>query len=408
MTKLNERSKTEKPVLFNSKIAAPYPIRVAYDGHAFINSDGGTGKGSQLRNLLGAFRSGFIGLSPLKRVRTRLTTESSKSDPFFIQRGKSKYLIWQQTWLPLLLAKISPDVFLAPYNTAPLWIPRSTMLVTVVHDLILFENLIDSPILQRLIDRYRAMLLRRAIKRSFLILTVSNFTADQVRRRYPDVSLHVIHCTVGPSWYVRGSVIPQDKRDGYILIVTNFRAHKNTENALRAFAAYRLRDPTSTLRLHMVGVSRDVKIIHALMKDLGLPGNSVVIEPFLKEEDLQQKYRKALCVIIPSRMEGFGIPVLEAMASGTPLLCSNAWSLPEVGGAAPLYFDPGDIGEMTQGLFCLCTNPILREQLAEKGLTRAEEFHPDRVDLEVKKFWSDLPELHKTWASRTIRIPELR
>jgi glycosyltransferase involved in cell wall biosynthesis len=133
------------------------------------------------------------------------------------------------------------------------------------------------------------------------------------------------------------------------------------------------------------------------MKRFDLPAKSIVIEPFLSETDLQQLYRNAVCVIVPSLMEGFGIPVLEAMASGTPLLCSNTWSLPEVGGDAPLYFDPTNVEEMAQALFHVCTDLELRNRLTELGLARAEAFHPDRIQTQVMEFWRELPKLHRSW-----------
>jgi hypothetical protein len=116
-----------------------------------------------------------------------------------VQKGNSKYLIWQQISLPGLIGQVKPDVFLAPYNTSPLWIPGGVKLVSVVHDLILMENLTDATLKRRLIDRYRAMLLHRTIKRSSLVLTVSHFTSDQIKQRYPKANVRVIQCTVAAS-----------------------------------------------------------------------------------------------------------------------------------------------------------------------------------------------------------------
>jgi glycosyltransferase involved in cell wall biosynthesis len=166
---------------------------------------------------------------------------------------------------------------------------------------------------------------------------------------------------------------------------------------MEAFARYRALDPSSTLQLRMVGVSHEGEAVSALMKRFELPAKSIVIEPFLSEPVLQQLYRNAVCVIVPSLMEGFGIPVLEAMASGTPLLCSNTWSLPEVGGDAALYFDPTNVEEMAQALFHVCTDMELRNRLTEWGLARAEVFHPDRIHAQVMELWRELPKLHRSW-----------
>lgn len=388
---LDQRAFTE------SDINGDYPLSVAYDAFAFVTSDGGTGKGAQLRTLLGELSSSFLGLAPVAPGRATANLRISGREARLIQSGVPKYLLWQQTALPRLLERIQPQIFLAPYNTAPLYIPRGTKLISVVHDLILLERLSDSGLKQRLIDRYRAMLLERTIRRSSLVLTVSEFTAGDIRQRFPGVEPKVIHCTVDRSWYVNGPVRTAAQTEPYILLVSNFREHKNTPRAMEAFARYCKLTPESGIKLRMVGVWHERHAVEDAMTRLDLPQDSVIVESFLSESDLQRVYRQALCVLIPSRMEGFGIPVLEAMASGSPLVCSNAWSLPEVGGDAPLYFDPLNVEEMTQALLKMCTNAALRSELAHRGLVRAKRFHPDRIHADVNEFWSELPELYKSW-----------
>lgn len=383
----------------NTLAQSPYPLRVAYDGYAFTCSDGGAGKGAQLRNLLDGFGSTFTGFGPLTRNNRSARYQDKAEALRLIHRGRFGYLVWQQACLPGLLAKMMPDVFLAPYNTAPLRIPSSIKLISVIHDLILFENLPGRTLRQRLKDKYRAMLVHNAIERSSLILTVSNFTANRIRNRFPQVKPRVIHCTVGPSWFVRGNAVPLARREPYILMVTSFAAHKNFPKAMEAFARFRARDSRSKIRLRMVGVSYGSKVVGAIMKRLGLPDDAVIIEPFLSENQLQHLYQHALCAIIPSLMEGFGIPALEAMASGTPLLSSNTWSLPEVGADAPLYFDPNSMEEMSQGISRVCTSPDLRLRLMEQGLARAEVFHPDRIQHQVRDFWRELPKLYNSWTA---------
>lgn len=361
-----------------------YPLKVAYDAKAFIEADYGTGKGAQLRTLLGDLGHLFTGLAPSGPSHTSLP---------LIQRGTPRYLVWQQTTLPRLLAELKPDIFLAPYNTAPLRIPSRTKLLSVIHDLILLERFNDAPMNRRVRDAYRAVLLQHAIRRSSLILTVSEFTANELKRRYPRSNPRVIHCTVGASWFVRDRVVHPQQREPYILIVTSNVAHKNVPRALQAFARYKALDPQSKIKCRMAGVSSSAAFFEAMAINLGIR-DSLIIEPFLSEAALQHAYRHALCVLIPSLMEGFGIPALEAMSSGTPLVSSNTWSLPEVGGSVPLYFDPTNVEEMAQCVFKICSDPTLRARLTIDGLKRAEIFHPDRIHAEVQAFWQELPELY--------------
>ncbi len=369
---------------------AEYPLRVAYDAKAFVDSDLGGGKGAQLRTLLGELGEAFVGLAPRGRSYTSLP---------LLQKGTRRYLLWQQVWLPRLLAEVKAEIFLAPYNTAPLWLPAGTKLISVVHDLILFEPMPHASLRRRLRDAYRAMLMRRTIERSSLILTVSEFTAQSVRALYPRSKLQVIPCTLPASWYVRERAIAVAEREGYVLLVTSNVPHKNVPRALEAFARYRQLDPSSKLTLRLVGVSSSAAHFRSMAERLGM-AESLVIEPFLDEADLQGLYQRARCVLIPSQMEGFGIPALEAMVSGAPLVSSKTWSLPEVGGDVPVYVDPVDVEAMARALLRVCTDAAFSEELSRRGLERAEMFHPDKVGAEVSRFWSELPAMYRSWTAR--------
>ena len=368
---------------------AHYPLRVAYDAKAFVDSDLGGGKGAQLRTLLGALGEAFVGLAPRGRTYTSLP---------LLQKGTRRYLIWQQTWLPRMLAEVKAEVFLAPYNTAPMWLPSRTKLIPVVHDLILLEAMPHASMRRRLRDAYRAMLMRRAIKRASLILTVSEFTAESVRALYPKSKLLVVPCTLPASWYVRERAIPVTQREPYVLLVTSNVPHKNVPRALEAFARFRQLAPASELTLRLVGVSSSAAHFRGMAERLGI-ADALVIERFLDEVDLQVLYQRARCVLVPSQMEGFGIPALEAMVSGAPLISSNTWSLPEVGGDVPVYVDPTDVEGMAQALHRVCTDVAFSAELSRRGLERAERFHPDRVQAEVSRFWSELPELYRLWTT---------
>ena len=95
---------------------------------------------------------------------------------------------------------------------------------------------------------------------------------------------------------------------------------------------------------------------------------------FVSDEELARLYNLASCFIYSSFYEGFGLPILEAMACGTPVICSNSSSMPEVGGDAVLYFDPNNIKELTYQITYLLTDKVLQQNLVQKGLSRAEQF----------------------------------
>jgi glycosyltransferase involved in cell wall biosynthesis len=111
--------------------------------------------------------------------------------------------------------------------------------------------------------------------------------------------------------------------------------------------------------------------------------------PFVTEPELRELYRGAAAVLFPSLAEGFGIPVLEGMATGTPVIAARATSLPEVGGDAAFYFDPTNREEMAMALENVLANSRLRDEMARKGLERAETFRPETVGKQVRAFWKE-------------------
>src|SRR5205085_12114988 len=100
---------------------------------------------------------------------------------------------------------------------------------------------------------------------------------------------------------------------------------------------------------------------------------------WIEDADLTALYRHAACFSLPSQIEGFGLPVLEAMAHGTPVACSDRWSLPEVAGDAALLFDPDDQTAITAALGRLLEDRALAEELGRKGVERARSFTWERT-----------------------------
>jgi glycosyltransferase involved in cell wall biosynthesis len=357
------------------------PLRVAYDAQAFLSANGGTGKGVQLRNLLGPHSNDFIGFA---------TKGQNYSDRSLIQGGFSTYQLWQQFSLPYLLHKWKADFFLAPYNIAPLMIPKRTKLILVLHDLILLQASGKATLKQRVNDRYRRYLVPKSVSQAHIVLTVSFYTKQQIGDRFPSARVEVIPCSIPSSWFVDRSARNLDERGNYILLVTSSAPHKNTIRALEAYAKLvAVSDRSTVPRLRIVGLSSSREVFRLRTEALQI-GELVNFEPYLAENQLQELYRGAKAVLIPSLMEGFGIPVLEAMASGTPVVSSHAASLPEVGGLAAAYFDPYDVDEMAATLSRILGSRARQEEMIDLGLRRAGRFHPDVVSRQVQAFWTKL------------------
>jgi glycosyltransferase involved in cell wall biosynthesis len=358
-----------------------YPLRVAYDAQAFLSPNGSLGKGVQLRNLLGPYLDTFSGFA---------TTGRNYSDQNVIQGGLSSYKLWQQISLPYRLRQWKADVFLAPYNTAPLLIPRRTKLILVLHDLILLERFRASDLRQILSDGYCRFLIPKAVSQAHTVLTVSSYSKQQIEQRFPLARVQVIPCSITRSWFVGKDIRKADERENCILAVTGNSPHKNPHRALEGYAAFAAQFDRSTVaRLRLVGLSGSAQEFRRRADCLQI-ADLVDIEPYLSESQLQDLYRRSRAVLFPSLVEGFGIPVLEAMASGTPVITSNTASLPEVGGPAAAYFDPTDVAAMAAALKQVLSDPDRQQKMIELGIAQANKFHPDNVGLQVQAFWDAL------------------
>jgi glycosyltransferase involved in cell wall biosynthesis len=358
-------------------------LRVAYDALALVSGDGGKGKGMQLRNLIDSRWAQFQGYAP-PVGRQRLTAG-------IVQGGNGRYLIWQQASLPRLLKPWKPDVFLAPYNTAPLLLPRHTQLVLVLHDLILLQSFGATTTRARIVNGYRRRLIPLSVARSSYVLTVSEFSRNRILEHFPEARVIVIPCTIPESWFVRPRN-PQ-QRGNYILLVTAPPPHKNTARALRAYARYVSMAGAGAANLRIVGLAGAGESFPAIVQELRL-NEKVTFEPFVSTATLQLLYRRAKAVLVPSLLEGFGIPLLEGMASGTPVIASRSSSLSEVGGEAVQYFDPLDETSIAASIFALSENPALSIDKVSKGHMQAAKFHPRIVHRQVDKFWFQIASEH--------------
>ena len=361
------------------------PLRVAYDAQALVSGDGGTGKGVQLRNLIGSRWAEFQGYAPSPRKQSQTAG--------IVQGGNRRYLIWQQASLPGLLKSWKPNVFLAPYNTAPLWLPRGTQLVLVLHDLILMEKFKASTARMRIVNCYRRRLIPPSVARSSYVLTVSEFSRNRILECFPKTHVTVIPCTIAESWFVEPANLGE--RDNYILLVTATPPHKNTARALRAYALYVKMAGAGAANLRIVGLACAGEPFREIVQELGIRAK-VAFEPFVSTAILQQLYRRAKAVLVPSLLEGFGVPVLEGMASGTPVIASRSSSLSEVGGEAIQYFDPLNEISMAASMFEVSENPVLWLETAWKGRAQAAKFHPEIVRRQVDEFWFRIASEHAT------------
>jgi alpha-1,3-rhamnosyl/mannosyltransferase len=252
--------------------------------------------------------------------------------------------------------------------------------VLVIHDLAVFQRQFKSRAKSKLVER---LTLRPALKKAAKIIAVSHFTASELGRYAPRVKnkLSVVPLAASEAYRVRTSGEYATrlqgkfglKNKGYILFTGTIEPRKNIETLLAAYArlpmALRSRYP-------LVIAGRrgwDYEPVFATLEALGL-GNQVKFLDYVANEDLPLLFNGAALFAFPSFYEGFGLPVLEAMQSGLPVVTSNAGTLLEVGGQAALTSEPTDEVKMADNIRRVLEDEPLRAELIQKSLGQARQF----------------------------------
>lgn len=275
-------------------------------------------------------------------------------------------IVWEQTALPLAAARLGLDVLLNPGFTAPLF--AGCPQVTVFHDL----QHIRHPEYFRWFDLpFWKMLLFASANVSRLLLASSPASAHDVLQHYrlPEKKVRVALLGVDPIFFeLAGRRHPEP----FLLAVSTLHPHKNLDGLLRAFAEFHRERPE--FRLTVCGLHGFFAgPLHDLRERLGL-ADAVDFPGWIPREELHDLYRRAWAFLYPSLFEGFGIPVVEAMAAGVPTACSDIDPIAGIAGDAALRFDPRDDAAMLAAMRRITEDEALRQRLAEAGPRRASEF----------------------------------
>lgn len=229
---------------------------------------------------------------------------------------------------------------------------------------------------------YARPMLNLVARKAEHIVTISEYSKAQIvdRLGISPSKITAIYCGVDPQF---GNMdrheasVAVSKALGiqqpYLLYVGNLKPHKNISTLLRAYALLRERHD---IPQQLLIVGDDLRWGPARREECSQLGivNATHFVPHVTQELLPKVYAAADLLVMPSTIEGFGLPVLEAMAGGTPVVCSHAASLPEVGGDAVLYFDPKSPEELASAIDRVLSSPELQDSLRAKGLERAKQF----------------------------------
>ncbi len=306
-----------------------------------------------------------------------------------LPRGsRSMYPRWNLTGRPPLPARLAGcDLVHAPSSVAVPPVGRGQKLVVTVHDLAFLT--VPSHFPRQWRQVYRTGL-RAAVRRADAIVTPSRYTAEDLlsRTRVDPSRVHVIPEAAAlpelsgeadPDRVLARLKVPSP----YALFVGTLEPRKNLVRLVRAYR----RVATTGLPHALVLAGPLGWHGQMLLRELALAGpGDIVLTGALDPQELDALYRRADVFVYPAVYEGFGLPVLEAMARGIPTVCSNTTSLPEVAGDAAVGVDPGSIREIAAAMESVLGDPALSDRLALRGRARAERFSWDetaRLTLQV-------------------------
>jgi glycosyltransferase involved in cell wall biosynthesis len=291
-------------------------------------------------------------------------------------------VLWEQFIQPWALRRIGADLVHGPVFVGPLLAPCPV--VVTIHDL----SFIRFPDLFRPANRlYLTVLTRLSARRARRLIAVSTHAAAESTRLLgvPSDRIDVVYHGVDPVFRPLPAAEIADFRQRrglpkrFVLFVGTLEPRKNLVRLVEAFA--RVRD--GQVRLVLAGGRGWLTDeLFATVEVLGL-GEEVVFPGYVVNDELPLWYNAATVLAYPSVYEGFGLPVLEAQACGTPVLTSNTSSLPEAAGDAALMVDAYDVDALAAGLNRLLTDEPLWHQLRERGLAHAEQFSWPRTAQET-------------------------
>jgi len=281
-----------------------------------------------------------------------------------------------QPWLELFVHSRADTVIFTNYVALPQLRRRKTALV--VYDL----SFLDVPEFTQARNlRYLKRFAVRSIRRADVIITISEFTKGRLRHHFPDLRAQIVVTPIPPAAKaIRRAELPSSltakgiQHGAYILYVGTIEPRKNLETLVAAYADL---EPSVRARYSLVLAGgkgwKDEKILAAVAEQQS-KGLNIVMPGYVSEQEKSALYSNAACFVLPSHYEGFGMPVLEAMQHGAPVLLSDIPVFREVAGDAAVYFDKDSSGDLAKKLSSLLQDGARQKLLVKKGEQRLTAF----------------------------------
>lgn len=326
-----------------------------------------------------------IFIAPWQNYFPHIFQENFRFITVNIPRNQTFRNMWQAFVFPFVARKIKPDIVHLS-NVMPLVIKMYPTIVTL-HDLI--ESYYPKSF-NKLQVVYRKIILHVITRLSSCIITVSNYVKATILERCKKARIVTIYNGVS---YLRENSSNSTKNNDvllpnkYILFVGVFEPHKNVVSIIKAFSriSHKIKEEYKLVFVGREG--RDSKNISEHIEQLKLKKKILHLSK-VDDQTLAQIYEKASLFVFPSFIEGFGLPVLEAMAVGTPVIASNKTALPEVCGDAAILVNPDSVEELANAIEEVLTNKSLTEELVKKGKERLKLFSWDRAAKETLELYN--------------------
>jgi glycosyltransferase involved in cell wall biosynthesis len=312
----------------------------------------------------------------------------------------ASYPIWEQFALPNAARKSRCDLLHCTSNTGPLW--GSVPVLLTLHDIFYLESLSlvqkGFTNYQKFGNMYRRSIVPSVVKKSRKIVTVSLSEKIRISKFFKiyDDRLAVIHNGVGTHFtpVTDSATLKKTKTtyglpEKFILLLGNTDPKKNTEGAVVAYSKFlQLGDSSVSLVIADFSESHLTEIL--VKQKLSPIRPKIICLDYIHNPDLPAIYSLSSLFLYPSFWESFGIPILEAMSCGTPVITSNVYAMPEIAGDAALLIDPGDPDEIAMAIFRLMNEQDLNKQMIEKGKRQITKFSWKKMAQEYLETYSEI------------------
>ena len=296
-----------------------------------------------------------------------------------IEIGSSFYPLWEQFSLPRAVNQLNLDMLHCTSNTAP--IRCKVPLILTLHDIIFLEprDKSNKSLYQNMGWRYRRFVVPKILKKCKRIITVSEFEFNNIITKLdiPEEKMVMIYNGYN-EWFrpVEDTELVYQQyieEPGYFFFLGNTDPKKNTERTLIAYSKYLEK---SDVKRKLLMADLDKSFFDDIVERNHIENikGQIIIPGYINNADLPYIYNNAFAFLYTSLRESFGIPLLEAMACGTPVITSNTSSMPEIGGPEVLMVNPQEVNEITEKMLLLEKDHALYQKQKEIGIRRAQQF----------------------------------